>query len=46
MSGVNGRPTQFHAVPADERAVDSGGKQLPWALEWHESVLPAPHTLA
>ena len=31
-----GRPTQVHAVPPEERAVDSQGNELPWALEWHE----------
>ncbi|KAI4091594.1 MAG: hypothetical protein LQ344_004014 [Seirophora lacunosa] len=31
---ANGRPTQFHAVPPEERAYDEGGNQLPWALEW------------
>ncbi|KAI4251684.1 MAG: hypothetical protein LQ352_004709 [Teloschistes flavicans] len=29
-----GRPTQFHAVPPEERAIDANGNQLPWALEW------------
>ncbi|KAL8773493.1 MAG: hypothetical protein Q9209_001597 [Squamulea sp. 1 TL-2023] len=33
---VNGRPTQFHAVPPEERAFDENGKQLPWSLEWPE----------
>ena len=31
-----GRPTQFHAVPPEERAVDAQGNRLPWALEWAE----------
>lgn len=31
-----GRPTQFHGVPLEERAVDSEGNRLPWALEWAE----------
>ncbi|KAL8721892.1 MAG: hypothetical protein Q9225_001528 [Loekoesia sp. 1 TL-2023] len=31
---ANGRPTQFHAVPPEERAYDENGNQLPWALEW------------
>ncbi|KAL9594878.1 MAG: hypothetical protein Q9219_006786 [cf. Caloplaca sp. 3 TL-2023] len=31
---ANGRPTQFHAVPPEERAFDENGNQLPWALEW------------
>lgn len=31
-----GRPTQFHGVPLEERAVDSHGNRLPWALEWAE----------
>lgn len=31
-----GRPTQVHAVPPEERAVDSQGNELPWGLEWHE----------
>ena len=34
MSG--GRPTQIHAVPLEERAFDSKGNRLPWALEWPE----------
>ena len=38
--GLTGRPTQFHAVPVEERAVDRNGKKLPYALEWPESVLP------
>ncbi|MCJ1385286.1 hypothetical protein MMC17_008407 [Xylographa soralifera] len=29
-----GRPTQFHGVPIEERAVDAQGNRLPWALEW------------
>ncbi|MCJ1318150.1 hypothetical protein MMC15_003477 [Xylographa vitiligo] len=29
-----GRPTQFHGVPLEERAVDAQGNRLPWALEW------------
>ncbi|MCJ1467210.1 hypothetical protein MMC07_005833 [Pseudocyphellaria aurata] len=40
---ANGRPTQFHAVPLDERAVDSQGRTLPWALEWHEDHPNARH---
>ena len=35
-------PTQFHAVPENERAVDANGKRLPWSLEWPELVLTAP----
>jgi hypothetical protein len=31
-----GRPTQFHGVPLEERAYDSQGNRLPWALEWAE----------
>ena len=31
-----GRPTQFHGVPLEERAYDSHGNRLPWALEWAE----------
>ncbi|KAL8938539.1 MAG: hypothetical protein Q9216_003843 [Gyalolechia sp. 2 TL-2023] len=31
---ASGRPTQFHAVPPEERAYDENGNQLPWALEW------------
>lgn len=38
-----GRPTQFHAVPAEERAVDSHGNTLPWSLEWHEDHPNARH---
>ena len=33
-----GRPTQFHGVPLEERAVDAQGNRLPWALEWAEWV--------
>lgn len=33
---LTGRPTQFHAVPVEERAVDRNGKKLPYALEWPE----------
>ena len=33
-----GRPTQFHGVPLEERAIDSKGNRLPWALQWPESV--------
>ncbi|MCJ1311513.1 hypothetical protein MMC25_005185 [Agyrium rufum] len=29
-----GHPTQFHGVPLEERAFDSQGNRLPWALEW------------
>ncbi|MCJ1476060.1 hypothetical protein MMC13_004725 [Lambiella insularis] len=29
-----GRPTQFHGVPLEERAFDSQGNRLPWALEY------------
>ena len=38
---ANGRPTQFHAVPPEERAFDENGNQLPWSLEW-----PDDHPLA
>ncbi|KAL8716131.1 MAG: hypothetical protein Q9220_000036 [cf. Caloplaca sp. 1 TL-2023] len=38
---ANGRPTQFHAVPPEERAYDENGNQLPWGLEW-----PDDHPLA
>ncbi|KAL8817197.1 MAG: hypothetical protein Q9223_003934 [Gallowayella weberi] len=38
---ANGRPTQFHAVPPEERAYDESGNQLPWSLEW-----PDDHPLA
>ena len=38
-----GRPTQFHGVPLEERAIDSKGNRLPWALQWPESVLPISH---
>lgn len=31
-----GRPTQFHGVPLEERAIDSKGNRLPWALQWPE----------
>ena len=40
---VGGRPTQFHAVPPEDRAVDSQGRTLPWALEWHEDHPNARH---
>ena len=40
---VGGRPTQFHAVPLEERAVDSKGRKLPWALEWPEDHPNARH---
>ena len=33
-----GHPTQFHGVPVEERAFDSQGNRLPWALEWAEYV--------
>ena len=36
MSG--GQPMQVHNVPEEERAYDSTGKRLPWALEWPEYV--------
>lgn len=29
-----GRPTQFHAVPFEERAPDGKGGKLPYALEY------------
>ncbi|KAL8988285.1 MAG: hypothetical protein Q9169_008581, partial [Polycauliona sp. 2 TL-2023] len=38
---ANGRPTQFHAVPPEDRAFDEHGNQLPWGLEW-----PDDHPLA
>ncbi len=38
-----GRPTQFHGVPLEERAIDSKGNRLPWALQWPESVQPFSH---
>lgn len=38
---ANGRPTQIHAVPPEERAFDENGNQLPWGLEW-----PDDHPLA
>ena len=31
-----GRAMQVHAVPFEERAIDSKGNRLPWALEWPE----------
>ena len=34
-----GHPTQFHAVPLEERAFDPHGNRLPWALEWAEYAL-------
>lgn len=30
------RPMQVHNVPLEERAFDSKGNRLPWALEWPE----------
>lgn len=41
-SPSDGQPTQIHAVPLEERAVDSQGQTLPWAEEWHESVTLLP----
>lgn len=38
-----GRPTQFHAVPVEERAEDSHGQTLPWGLEWHDDHPNARH---
>ncbi|KAL8669144.1 MAG: hypothetical protein Q9168_006257 [Polycauliona sp. 1 TL-2023] len=38
---ASGRPTQFHAVPPEDRALDENGNQLPWGLEW-----PDDHPLA
>ena len=32
------RPMQVHNVPLEERAFDSKGNRLPWALEWPELV--------
>jgi len=42
MNSGPGQPTQFHGVPLEERAIDSKGNRLPWALEYHESVLSIP----
>lgn len=36
MAFGGGRPTQIHAVPYEERALDSHGRKLPWAHEWPE----------
>ena len=36
MATGPGQPTQFHGVPLEERAIDSKGNRLPWALEYHE----------
>ena len=36
MTFGGGKPTQIHAVPYEERALDSRGKKLPWAHEWPE----------
>lgn len=33
-----GRPTQFHAVPFEERAPDGKGGKLPYALEYPRLV--------
>lgn len=33
-----GRPTQFHAVPFEERAPDGKGGRLPYALEYPRLV--------
>ena len=38
MATGPGQPTQFHGVPLEERAIDSKGNRLPWALEYHEYV--------
>lgn len=39
MAFGGGRPTQIHAVPYEERALDSHGRKLPWAHEWPEYVI-------
>ena len=36
-----GRPTQFHAVPFEERAPDGKGGKLPYALEYPRYFLPS-----
>ena len=36
MSSAQGLPTQFHGVPLEERAIDSKGNRMPWALEYAE----------
>lgn len=33
-----GRPTQFHGVPFEERAIDANGNRLPWAYDYPESA--------
>ena len=40
-----GRPTQFHGVPLEERAFDTSGNRLPWALEWAECVKKQPYSI-
>ena len=40
---ASGRPTQFHAVPLEERAIDNQGQPLPWALEWDPDHPNARH---
>jgi len=29
---------QIHAVPENEKAIDSNGKRLPWAVEYPEYI--------
>lgn len=36
------RPTQFHGVPPDERALDANGTRLPWAYEYPEYTKLCP----
>ena len=43
MSASGGRPTQFHAVPPEDRATDSQGRLLPWSLEWDADHPNARH---
>ena len=49
MPGTAARPTQFHAVPFDERAPDGRGGKLPFALEYPQydlfASLPLPELL-
>ena len=39
MNHGPGQPTQVHGVPIEERAIDSKGNLLPWAIVFGESVL-------
>lgn len=36
---------QVHAVPDDERAMDAGGKPLPWGYSYAEYVIQPDYCL-